>query len=102
MGEIFSMLGRFVGRPGSPAHPRPRRPDTTGEPLSSHRIDEVTNQRWRGSGSLASIIEACFKISLATSAITNLIFQLLDLHQLVAGRAASLTGINLGLLAPPA
>ena len=46
--------------------------------LGAHRVDELTDQRWRGSSSLAKKIEAAFRISLAslrsrTSALSDLI-----------------------------
>ena len=66
----------------------------------AHLVDEPADQRWRGSSSLAKKIEAAFRISLASLRSRDLPLQPLDLLQLLTGRAAALSGVDLGLQAP--
>jgi hypothetical protein len=55
-------------------------------PAGAHRVDELADQRRRGSSSLAKKIEAAFRISLASFQIAILSPQAPDLGQFLAAR----------------
>lgn len=65
--------------------------------LASHMVDGVTNQHWQGSSSQSKRMESCFNISLATSAVTGISLQILDLRKFTIIRSVALSGIRLDL-----
>src|SRR3954451_18179112 len=67
---------------------------------STHLIDELADQRWRGSSSLAKKIEAALRISLASFKYRTFTFQIFDPLPLGRCRPRELLGIDLCLYRP--